>query len=266
MTSGTNVFEASAADFRTSVVARSVETPVLVDFWATWCGPCRALTPILEKLVKEYAGAFLLAKIDTDKEQALATEFQIRSIPTVMLFKDGKVVTGFQGAQPEGNIRRFLAQNGIEPGAATHVELSADPVERLAQLRAAVAESPDRDSLRLELATAVLAVGELDEAARLLEALPPAVYGDARAVRARARLGLMRRVERGEGDARYLAGVQAVLSGDAPAGLESLLDVLREQKHDEDSPARAALVEAFQMIEDDALVRDWRRRMATVLF
>ena len=264
--SSNGVFDATAADFRTSVLESSVETPVLVDFWATWCGPCRALTPILEKLVKEYAGAFVLAKIDTDKEQALASEFQIRSIPTVMLFKGGNVVTGFQGAQPEGNIRRFLAQNGIEPGGTAAVELSADPVERLAQLRKAVTDSPERDSLKLELATAVLDSGDLDEGARLLEALPAAIYGDAKAVRARARLGLMRRVQGGEGDARYLAGIQSVLSGDAPAGLEALLDVLREQKHDDDSPARAALVEAFQMIEDDALVRDWRRRMATVLF
>ena len=260
-----NVFEATAADFRTSVVARSVETPVLVDFWATWCAPCRALGPILERLTAEYAGAFALAKIDTDKEQALAAEFQIRSIPTVMLFKDGKVVTGFQGALPEGQIRTFLSQHGIEPGGVTPPVLSEDPVERLAQLRAAVAESPDRESLKLELATAVLATGELDEAARLLESLPAAVYGDVKAVRARARLGLMRRLADG-GDARYLAGVRSVLAGDAPAGLEALLDVLREQKHDEDSPARAALIEAFQMIEDDAVVRDWRRRMATVLF
>jgi putative thioredoxin len=237
-----------------------------VDFWATWCGPCRALTPILEKLVAEFKGAFVLAKVDTDKEQALSNEFQIRSIPTVMLFRNGNVVTGFQGAQPEGNIRRFLAQNGIEPGGGAVLELSADPVERLAQLRTAVAASPERDSLKLELATAVLAVGDLDEATRLLEALPATVYGDVKAVRARARLGLMRRVARGEGDTRYLAGVQSVLSGDTPAGLESLLDVLREQKHDEESPARAALVEAFQLIEDDALVREWRRRMATVLF
>jgi len=264
--SNANVFDATTADFRTSVVARSIETPVLVDFWATWCGPCRALTPILDKLTAEYNGAFVLAKVDTDREQALANEFKIRSIPTVMLFKGGTVVTGFQGAQPEGNIRRFLTQNGIEPGSAAPVEWSADPAERLTQLKAAVAASPERDSLKLELATTVLETGDLDEAARLLEALPAAVYSDAKAVRARARLGLMRRAQQGEGDGRYLAGIQSVLGGDAPAGLESLLDVLREQKHDEDSPARAALVEAFQMIDDEALVRDWRRRMASVLF
>ncbi len=261
-----SVRDVTTAEFVSAVVERSRETPVLVDFWAAWCAPCRALGPVLEKLADEYAGGFVLVKIDTEKEQALASEFKIRSLPTVMLFKEGKVVTGFQGALPEGQIRAFLAQHGIDVGGAAPVVLSDDPVERIAQLRAALVATPAKDSLKLDLALALLGHDELDEASRMLEALPAALYQEARAVRARARLALQRRAESVTADARHAEAMRLVLRGDTTAGLEQLVDMLRDEKHDEDSQARAALVEALQMIEDDTVVRDWRRRMAAVLF
>jgi putative thioredoxin len=258
--------DVTTAEFLSAVVERSRETPVLVDFWAAWCGPCRALGPILEKLATEYAGGFVLAKVDTEKEPALATQFKIRSIPTVMLFKDGTVVTGFQGALPEARIRAFLTQHGVIAGEVAPLDLSEDPIERVAQLRAAVAESPDRDMLKVDLALAVLASGELSEAERMLEALPAAIYGDQKAVRARARLALQRGLSTSDANTPHAAAVRAILAGDLPTGLTQLLDLLREEKHDEASGARAALVDALQMIEDDDVVRDWRRRMAAVLF
>jgi putative thioredoxin len=261
-----HVQDVTTADFLSVVVERSRETPVMVDFWAAWCGPCRALGPILEKLATEYAGGFVLAKVDTEKEPALATQFKIRSIPTVMLFKDGTVVTGFQGALPEARIRAFLTQHGVVAGAPDSLTLSDDPVERVGQLRAAVTASPDRDALKLDLALAVLATGEFSETERLLEALPATMYTDPRAVRARARLALQRRLVGGDADTPHTAAVRAILAGDVTSGLAQLLDLLREEKQDETSLARAALVDAFQMIEDDSLVRDWRRKMAAVLF
>lgn len=257
--------------------------PVLVDFWATWCGPCRALGPILEKLAEEYAGGFVLAKIDTDREQALAAQFQIRSIPTVTLFRDGKSVAGFPGALPEGRIRQFLTEHGVEPGGAK-VEWAADPAERVTQLRAALAADPARTSLQLELAVALLGLPADEaggEAGILLEALPPALYQDPRAVRARARLALRRQIagapareeleariaaDSGDEAAQLQLGVRALLEGETASALDRLLTLLREQKLQEQSPARAALVEAFALIEDEALVRDARRRMAAMLF
>ncbi len=261
-----HVLDVTTANFLSAVVERSRETPVLVDFWAAWCGPCRALGPILEKLATEYAGGFVLAKVDTDKETALATQFKIRSIPTVMLFKDGAVVTGFQGALPDARIRAFLTQHGVVAGGEEPLVLPDDPAERVAQLRAAVAASPDRDALKLDLALAVLALGEFPEAERLLEALPATMYSDPKAVRARARVALQRRLAASEADTPHTVAVRALLAGDVTSGLTQLLDLLRDEKHDETSPARAALVDALQMLEDDALVRDWRRKMAAVLF
>ena len=135
-----HVFDATAASFEANVIHASLETPVLVDFWATWCGPCKTLGPILEKLASEYGGAFRLAKIDVDKEQQLAAAFQIRSVPTVMLVKGGQLVDGFPGALPEGELRQFLASHGIEPAA--HAEDAdaapappADPHAEVLRLR-----------------------------------------------------------------------------------------------------------------------------------
>jgi len=113
MTASPRVFDATTATFETEVLQRSLEIPVLVDFWAQWCGPCKALGPVLEKIVDEFNGALLLAKVNTEAEPQIASAFQIRSIPTVFLVKNGQIVDGFQGALPEGQIRQFLEQHGI---------------------------------------------------------------------------------------------------------------------------------------------------------
>ena len=108
-----HVFDATLPSFEQDVILKSKEVPVLVDFWAAWCGPCKTLGPILEKLAGEFAGGFLLAKVDVDKEQQLAGYFQVKSIPTVMLVKDGQIVDGFPGALPEGQLREFLKHHGV---------------------------------------------------------------------------------------------------------------------------------------------------------
>jgi thioredoxin len=134
MEGSTHVFDATLASFEQDVILRSKQVPVLVDFWATWCGPCKSLGPVLEKLAAEFAGGFLLAKVDVDKEQQLAGYFQIKSIPTVMLVKGGQIVDGFPGALPEGQLREFLQ----------HPRNPAGPPSRGAGSRGRVAPRPAR--------------------------------------------------------------------------------------------------------------------------
>ena len=260
-----HVTDVTTAGFTAEVVDRSHQTPVLVDFWATWCGPCRALGPVLERLAAEYDGGFVLAKVDTDREQALAMQFQIRSIPTVMLFVGGKAVAGFPGALPEGQIRRFLAQHGVHKGGAAE-QWADEPIERIAQLRAAIAADATRSDLHLELALAQLAAGDIEVARASLEALPSEVYGDPKAVRARAELSLRHRIASLDTTDPLRQGAEAVLNGRVAEGLDLLIELLREQRGVDDSPAKIALVEALQGLDDEALVRETRRRMAAVLF
>jgi putative thioredoxin len=258
-----HVRDVSTAEFDAAVLQQSHTVPVLVDFWATWCGPCRALRPVLERLAAEYDGGFVLAKVDTDREQVLAQQFQIRSIPTVMLFRDGHRVGGFPGALPEGQLRQFLAQHGVEPGPPQTVPLPEDPEARLAALREAVDAHPGRGTLRLELAMLLATHGALEEADHALAHLPGAVYGDPRAERARARVALRRLVEgRPDGDV-VRAGAALVLAGDDAAGLALLLDALRATR---DTPVKEALLAALGCVDDEALVRQTRRQMASALF
>jgi putative thioredoxin len=264
MTDSPFIQDITTASFLDAVVTRSHDVPVLVDFWATWCGPCRALGPVLEKLAREYAGGFVLAKVDTDREQALALQFQIRSIPTVMLFKGGKAVASFPGALPEGQIRAFLAQYVVTPGGRAE-SWSDDAATRVPELRAALDADASRTDLQLKLAVSLAEAGLDAEAQRALEALPASVYRDATAVRARAFLEVRALAATRPDHDVVRTGLEQVLRGEVVAGVDLLLDALRED-HSEASPARLALVAVLQTSVDEEFVRDTRRRMARVLF
>lgn len=279
------VFDASLPEFEQSVILKSKETPVLVDFWATWCGPCKTLGPILEKLAAEYNGGFLLAKVDVDKEQQLAGYFQIRSVPTVMLVKDGQIVDGFPGALPEGQLRQFLEHHGITPKAVVEAEPEAapalDPQAEVLRLRALAEAEPDQAEHRLELALALLRVGDATGAEALLDALPANLAQDERALRARARLGfaslladapslaaLQSAIAADANDhrARHLLGVRLIVEGDSEAGLAQFIELLQRDRSWNDGLPRKALLDAFKVVEDEDLVGRYRRKMASLLF
>ena len=280
-----HVIDVTTDSFETEVLQKSLQTPVLVDFWATWCGPCKSLGPVLEKLAGEYGGAFVLAKVDVDKEQQIAAAFQIRSVPSVFLLVGGQPVDAFQGALPEGQLRQFLQQHGIEPVAGTDtepVELAPlDPHAEVVRLRHAVQDAPDQDELKLDLALALLKTGAAGEAEQLLDALPANLATDDRSIRARARLGfaallkdappmqvLEQAIAANEGDlkARHLLAVHQLVGGDAAAGLEQLIEMLRRDRGFEDGLPKKALIDAFRIIEDEDLVGQYRRKMASLLF
>ncbi|WP_454829895.1 thioredoxin [Pseudoxanthomonas wuyuanensis] len=280
-----HVFDATTETFEAEVLQKSLQVPVLVDFWATWCGPCKTLGPILEKLAGEYNGAFLLAKVDVDKEQQIAAAFQIRSVPTVFLVKGGQLVDGFPGALPEGQLREFLKQHGVEPAEPAEPEAveaaPLDPHAQVLELRNAIDAEPDKPELKLDLALALLKIGASDEAQQLIEALPANLATDERALRARARLDfasslkdapaaevLQSAVSANPDDlqARHLLGVHLLVAGDSEAALEQFLEMLRRNRDYGDGLPKKTLIDAFRVIEDEALVSQYRRKMAALLF
>lgn len=284
-TASAHVFDATMARFEAEVLLKSREVPVLVDFWATWCGPCKSLTPVLEKLAAEFNGGFLLAKVDVDKEQQLAGYFQIRSVPTVMLLKGGQIVDGFPGALPEGQLRQFLTQHGVEPLALVepaNVEAAPiDPESEVIRLRHAVSEAPDDGALKLDLVLALLMIGAASEAGTLLDALPANLATDDRAVKARARLGfaallknappaaVLEQVIAANPDdlrARHLLGARHIVDGNFEAGLAQFIEMLKRDRAFEDGLPKKVLIDAFRVVDDEDLVGTYRRKMASVLF
>ena len=280
----THSFDVKTASFEQEVLVRSTQVPVLVDFWADWCAPCKQLKPILEKLAGEYGGAFVLAKINSDEEQQLPALFGVRSLPTVILLKDGRPVDGFMGAVPESQVRQFLAQHGIEPLNAEPAEPAADlrtPQQIIADLEAEIAAAPDKPELQLELAVALSRVGDVTRAAKVLDSLPANLAADDRAKRVRATLDfaamlegapavpeLEHRLTHDENDhaARHLLGVHALVGGDTEFALQQFLELLRRDKGWNEGAARRALVDAFKIIDDEDLVGRYRRKMASLLF
>ena len=281
-----HVFDIDQQTFETEVLQASMETPILVDFWAAWCEPCKSLGPILEKLAAEFNGAFRLGKVDVDAQQELAGMFGIKSIPTVMLVSQGQVVDGFAGALPEGQLREFLGRHvqALE-GDPTSPDEDDGPVETpeaaINRIQQAIAAEPAKAELKLDLALALMRGGQADAASAELDALPANLATDARAQRLRSELELARAAEGApaadalqqriqanpeDWEARDLLGLRLLQEGDAEGGLEQFLAILQKAREWNDGQAKKRLLAAFATLDDAELVGRYRRRMASLLF
>jgi putative thioredoxin len=270
------------ADFQQAVLDESKHRPVLVDFWAPWCGPCKSLKPVLEKLAAEYGGKFLLAKINSDDNQELATRYGVRGIPSVKAFIDGEPVDEFSGALPESEVRAFLDR--LVPGPAddlraeaAELRLAGDIPAALQKLADASKIAPDHVGVRLDAAEIMLDLGEADEASRLMAGV--ADDADPRVPQLRARLQFMgaagedeaaltARVAANENDleARLKLAKLLVAGGQYEAGMDQLLEIVRRDRSFGDDIGRKTLLSVFDLLGGGELLSRYRRLLASALY
>jgi putative thioredoxin len=279
------IFDASDQDFEQNVVERSREVPVVVDFWATWCGPCKALGPVLEKLAIEYNGAFVLAKVDVDRSPQVAAALGIRSVPAVLGLRHGKIVAEFVGAVPEETVRSFLTK--VLPSEAE--VLAREGENQYAAGRTDEAESAFRRALELDARCdgALLGMARIladrakdEEALAMLEHVLPGSpqRQDADHLAASIRVGRSGPVDEREFRARVqanpddlaarmaLAQVLAA-AGDYEGALAQYIEVVRRDRTYDDEAARKAMLDVFELLgPGDVTAERYRNELAKVLF
>jgi putative thioredoxin len=280
------IHDVTRETFQKQVIDASQTVPVLVDFWADWCGPCHMQMPVLAKLVGEYEGKFLLAKVNTDTERRLAQEHGIRSLPTMRLYKNAQVAEEILGAQTESTLRALLDAH-IERAsdrlrlAALAAHRQGRTEEALALLRNAQETDPENYRVQFDLVGVYLDTGRLSEAESLLESLPWAVREETEAHRLRALLDFSRiadhaapiaqleqqlRDRPGDSQARYRLAARYVLAGKMQEAMDALLFIIQHDRAFGDDAARKALLAVFELLgEDDELVTSYRRKLSMAM-
>jgi len=283
-----HVIDVNAANFDAVVLEGSKTAPVVIDFWAPWCAPCRALAPVLEKLAAEYQGRFTLAKVNSDENQALAARFGVRGIPSVKAVASGEIIDEFSGALPEREVRAFIERIVPSPAEELRRETIAaygkdqDGERALDNLGKAAELEPENEAVAIDRAAILIDLGRFDQARGLIDALAPLTQMDERVVTLKAKLDLAagaaaapgageleERIAKNAGDlaARLQLAQLKVASKDYRAALDQLLEIVKRDRAFEDDIARKTMLQVFSLLGNDSgLTSEYRRRLASAMY
>lgn len=279
-------FDVSVQNFKQIVVDGSHKNPVVVDFWAPWCGPCKMLKPILEKLAAEYQGKFILAKINSDENQEIAAQFGVRGIPSVKAIRDGKIIDEFSGALPENAVREWLER--IIPSPAEELRLKAQQLNNqgdtdgaLNLLQQALQLDNSNVAVKQDIATVFTTQGQYEDAKTLLDQLPANIQMEEAVTKLRTQIEVAEKSQHLEGEETLMEKLTAapddlqaridlanvyIAQQQYAKAIEQCFEIIKRDREFKEDIGRKTVVSIFNLLNNEGdIVREYRRKLASLL-